>query len=384
MTDPAPLVLHVIHHLQIGGMENGLVNLINAMPYSQYRHAIACVEDYSDFRARITRPDVAVFALQRDKVGVWGLRRALFGLIRRLQPALVHTRNQSGLDALLPARLAGVTRVIHGEHGWDVDNLDGSRWQPRVLRRLHSPLVTRYITVSKHLARYLSAIGITPTRITQIYNGVDTVRFAPGMAAPGAWLPEKFKGSEVLRIGTVGRLQRVKDHATLLRAFAIVCERSPDLRRRLRLLIVGDGPLLGELQALAGSLNIADLVWLPGPRDNVPEILRALDIFVLPSLNEGISNTILEAMASGLPVLVTDVGGNVELLEDGVCGHFFAPGNQQRLAALIADYVADPDLRSADGRAARATAIERFSLATMVANYASVYDQTLKQRSNRE
>jgi len=112
--DPRPLILHVIHHLVIGGMENGLVNLINHMPRECFRHAVACIEGYSDFRQRITRPDTEVFALHRSNAGVWKIRKQLFQLCRRLQPQVVHSRNLSGLDALAPARFAGVRNCIHG------------------------------------------------------------------------------------------------------------------------------------------------------------------------------------------------------------------------------------------------------------------------------
>ena len=130
-----PLVLHVIYHLVIGGMENGLVNLINRMDATRWRHAIACVEDFSDFRLRIARPDVEVFSLRRSQIGVWGLRRQLYELCNRMRPAIVHSRNQSGLDALPPARLAGVPHTVHGEHGWDVGDLNGLRFKPALLRR---------------------------------------------------------------------------------------------------------------------------------------------------------------------------------------------------------------------------------------------------------
>ena len=162
-----PLILHVIHHLYIGGMENGLVNLVNRLPESRFRHAIACVDDYSDFRSRISRGDVDVIALNRSKIGVWRMRRAAFELCGRLRPAVVHTRNLSGLDALLPVRLAGVRHCVHGEHGWDMSDLHGDHWKPALLRRVHRPLVDRYVTVSKHLARYLAErVGVPSERIT--------------------------------------------------------------------------------------------------------------------------------------------------------------------------------------------------------------------------
>ena len=378
-----PLVLHVIHHLVIGGMENGLVNLINQMPASAYRHAIACVEDYSDFRQRIVRPDVEVIALHRSKVGLWRVRRELFGLCRRLRPAILHSRNQSGLDALLPARIAGVPHTVHGEHGWDVDNLDGRKWKPALLRRLHSPLVDRYLTVSKDLERYLVArVGIAPDRITQIYNGVDTARFSPTTQPRRGALPAGFCDEDSIVIGSVGRIQAVKDQATLLRAFAGLAVNRPELRDRLRLVVAGDGPLLAELRKLADSLAIGPASWFPGALGNISAVLRGLDVFVLPSLNEGISNTVLEAMATGLPVLATAVGGNVELVDDGVNGRLFAVGDSAALAGLLADYASNASLRRDHSLAARRISQDRFSLQAMTDRYAAVYDSLLQAGSS--
>lgn len=371
----APLVVHVIHHLFMGGMENGLVNLINGMPRERFRHAIACVQDFNEFRQRITRPDVEVFALHRSRIGVWGLRRELYRLFRRLRPAIVHSRNMSGLDALLPARLAGVPRCIHGEHGWDVNDLGGKQLKPVILRKLHSPLVDRYITVSKDLQRYLvQRVGIRDSRITQIYNGVDTERFAPAANKPMDVLPEAFRGEDKVVIGTVGRLQPVKDQATLLRAFAALIGSHADLGKRARLAIVGYGPLEAALKDLVESLGIGEHVWLPGALKNVPDVLRSFDVFVLPSLSEGISNTILESMAVGLPVIATAVGGNVELIDDAESGCFFQPGDVSGLTATLARYVNDSAMRRSQGRRARQIAVERYGLQSMIGRYQSVYE----------
>ena len=378
-----PLVLHVIHHLVIGGMENGLVNLINHMEPSRYRHAVACIEDYSDFRDRIVDPEVEVVALHRSTTGLGGVRRSLFSLCRRLMPTIVHTRNLSGLDALLPARLAGVPHRIHSEHGWDVDDLDGRLWKRALLRRLHSPLVDRYIAVSKHLERYLvERIGIRARRISQIYNGVDTQRFASGGKSLDSSLPPYMNGEQLVVVGTVGRIQKVKDQATLVRAFAALCSRRPDLRERMRLGVVGSGPLLPELKALADTLGVGEAAWFPGAMNNIPEILRDFDLFVLPSLNEGISNTVLEAMASGLPVVASAVGGNVEIVEDGGYGRLFAPGDVDGLCEHLEAYASNPALREAHSVNARRSAVGRFSLNAMVTGYQQVYDQ-IRQPSGR-
>jgi len=376
MTPPErPLVLHVIHRLATGGLENGLVNLVNAMPPTAFRHAIACVEDATAFRDRIRAQGVDVVAFDRSRIGVWRLRRELFRLCRRLKPTIVHTRNLSGLDALLPARAAGVRRIVHGEHGWDVGDVDGTARRPALLRRLHAPLVDRFITVSKDLERYLvKRIGIAPARITQIYNGVDTTVFTPLDARTRAALPPGFAPEGTLVVGTVGRVQPLKDHATLLRAFAALAASAPAIAAKTRLVIVGDGPSLAELRALAATLSVDAATWFAGNQNDVPALMRAFDVFALPSRNEGISNTILEAMATGVPVVASAVGGNVELVDDDATGMLFPAGDAAALARALERYLADAALRAAHGRGARAIATERFSLPAMVAGYQGVYE----------
>jgi sugar transferase (PEP-CTERM/EpsH1 system associated) len=292
-----------------------------------------------------------------------------------LRPAVVHTRNLSGLDALLPARLAGVAQCVHGEHGWDVGNLQGDNRRLALLRRAHRPLVDRYVTVSKDLQNYLIArVGVAPARITQIYNGVDTDRFSPRNGKPPRILPEDFVAPGRLVIGTVGRIEAVKNHSTLVRAFANLVRARSDVAPRLRLAIVGAGPLLNDLRTLVKTLGVEPLVWLPGARDDVPDVLRALDVFVLPSLAEGVSNTILEAMASGLPILAGAVGGNVEIVEDGRFGRLFAPQEPNSLMHLMSTYADDDSLREQHAREARHVAVARFDLVTMVDRYQDIYE----------
>jgi sugar transferase (PEP-CTERM/EpsH1 system associated) len=380
----SPLVLHVIHQLAVGGMENGLINLINGMSSSRFRHAIACVEDYSDFCKRLEVCNTEIFALNRSVIGVWAMRREMFNLCRRLRPAIVHSRNMSGLDAVFPARLAGVRGYIHSEHGWDVDDLQGKNWKSAILRRAHSPFVDRYLTVSKHLKQYLiNQVGIADSRITQICNGVDTQRFRPDTNRAVEVLPPDFADTKSIIIGTVGRIQEVKDHETLIRAFAALVRNQTSVAARARLVIAGDGPLLPRLRQVVESLDLWRVVWFPGATSNVPETMRAFDIFVLPSLMEGISNTILEAMATGLPIIATAVGGNVELVDEGCTGHLFQPRDIDALTKLLTDYATDPSVRQQHGCRAREVAIEKFSLNTMVANYQTVYEELYERNSRK-
>jgi len=384
VTDPTPpLILHVIHHLVVGGMENGLINLINTMPESSFRHVIVCVEDFSDFRQRLVRSDTKVIALHRSRIGIMKLRTMIFHLCRNLRPMIVHSRNMSGLDALLPARIAGVKYCVHSEHGWDIDNLNGEKWKPAFLRRLHSPLINHYITVSKHLENYLSRkVGISASRITQIYNGVDTNRFRPARPKSLNVLPPNFADENSIVFGNVGRIQAIKDQKTLVHAFAALSQSGSDIGDKVRLIIVGDGPLFPALHDLVDSLGIKSKTWMPNAISNVQEVMQAMDVFVLPSLSEGISNTILEAMASGLPVIATAVGGNLELVEEKRTGSFFNPGDIQSLIQLLAEYASNPSLRYSQSQSARQITIEQFDLTKMVKNYLDIYENLcLSERS---
>jgi len=368
-----PLVAHVIHHLLMGGLENGLVNLVNRIPPSRYRHAIVCMAFYDDFRQRITRPDIEVYAMHVEERGLNRVSPDLFGLFRRIRPAIVHSRNPSGLDGLLPAFLAGVRCRIHGEHGWETDDLHGRNRKNLWNRRLHRPLVHRYVALSKHQERYLvERVGIPARRVTQIYNGVDVQRFRPrGPDGPG-------RRETTVAIGTVGRMQEVKDPLNLVEAFLWLRRERPDLVPRIRLAMIGDGALRQAVEARLREGGAWEAASLPGAREDVAEQLRLLDVFVLPSKAEGISNTILEAMATGLPVVATSVGGNPELVDAERTGILVPASDPPALGAAIARYIDDPALASRHGAAARARAVADFSLERMVAAYTSLYDAGIR------
>ncbi|MCC9000005.1 MAG: TIGR03088 family PEP-CTERM/XrtA system glycosyltransferase [Candidatus Contendobacter sp.] len=371
---------HIIHRLDYGGLENGLVNLINRLPPERYRHAIICLTDFNpDFRRRIQQPGIEVYALHKRTGHDWGLYGRCWSLLRRLRPAIVHTRNLASLEMQVPALLAGVKARVHGEHGWDCDP---ALMNPRHhrLRRWLRPVVGHYIALSGEIATYLETdVGVAPERMGRIINGVDTQRFYPGRDRSP--LPANFAPPGTFVIGTVGRLERVKDQPNLVRAFIHLMQTVPDARDRLRLVIVGDGSLRTEIERLLAEAHVLGQVWLAGSRDEAPELLRSLDLFVLPSQAEGISNTILEAMACGLPVVATEVGGNAELVVEGETGRLVPAHDPAALAAAIHSYVDDPDRMRAHGAAGRRQIEARFSLEAMVAAYRAVYDALINQRS---
>lgn len=376
-----PLVAHVVYRLSIGGLENGLVNLINRIPEDRYRHAVICVTDYSSFSKRIQREDVKIFALHKSTGHDPKLYINLYKLFWRLKPAIVHGRNLAALDGLLPAALAGIRCRIHGEHGRDVSDLRGENRKLQWLRRIYQPLVSYYVPLSKDLENYLvTKINVPARKIRQIYNGVDTALFHPASHDRQTLPIDGFSKSDQVIIGTVGRLDPVKDQLNLIEGFARVVGKSPRLRATARLVIVGDGAMRKQIEMRIRSLDIADITWLAGARDDIADMLRCMDVFVLPSLAEGISNTILEAMSCGLPVVATDVGGNRELLSDGDTGQLIPSADPVAMAKAIEAYLDDPAMRLKHGRAGRKRIEQEFSLDGMVQRYLDLYDMALRTK----
>ncbi len=377
-----PLVLHVLYRFDTGGLENGVVNLINRMAPERFRHAVLAIDRVAPaFAARVQRADVSLHALNKPPGHAFKLYPRIWRLMRELAPAIVHSRNMAALETQVPALLAGVPVRLHGEHGRDVEDLDGQDVKLQRLRRVYSPFVHRYVTVSHDLERYLvQRVGIAPGKVQQIYNGVDTERFHPA-----AGLPEPIPGCPFAApahwlVGTVGRMQDVKNQTLLARAFVRLLALRPAMRDTVRLVMVGGGPLRAAAQGILQEAGVADLAWLPGERGDVPQVLRGLHAFVLPSLAEGISNTILESMASGLPVVATRVGGNAELVDEGRTGELVASQDVDALAHALLALAENPQRTTAMGREARVQAERRFSLDAMVASYAALYESELRRR----
>jgi sugar transferase (PEP-CTERM/EpsH1 system associated) len=360
-----PRIVQVIPSLQVGGLQKVVARLVTHLGESAQHFVLTPAGD-GPLRAAFPA-SVAIMALG-DLPGSRKLNALRMARIfRAFKPDIVHSRNWTCIDAIIGARLAGVPVIIHGEHGREAADPEGRSALRRKVRRALSPLVTRFVTVSRDLARWLvSEVGVPSRKVTQIYNGVDTAAFCPEgreAARQALGLP-----ADIVAIGTVGRLDPVKDHRGLLEAFRRVAADD-----RAMLLIVGDGPCRADLDRQRRTLGLEQRVHLLGERPDVPVILRALDVFTLPSVGEGISNSILEAMATGLPVVATKVGGNPELVEPDVTGMLVAPQSPDALAAALQRYLADPMLVRKHGEAARQRVVREFGLERMLAAYETLY-----------
>lgn len=377
-----PMIVHMVNRFAVGGMENGLVNLMNRLPVDFADHCVIALTEVSPaFRSRVSRQDVQFFALNKPAGQTARILPRLYRLLRRLRPDVVHTRNIATLECQAAAWAARVPIRIHGEHGWDTNDLGGTNTRLLRVRRLMRHFVHRQIALSAPTARYLvESVGVASTQVASIYNGVDTTRFFPARTPTEARAALAGDGLRIddFLIGTVGRLAPVKNQRLMIDAFALAA-RDPAFRAGARLILVGDGPDRGSLETQAAGLGLGDRCRFVGERDDVPQWLRALDLFCLPSLAEGISNAILEAMASGVPVLATDVGGNRELIDPSHCGALVASGDAQAMATSMRQYFIDSDLRSRHARGAREHVLARFSMEAMIANYQGVYESEFRR-----
>ena len=353
-------VVHVLHSFSTGGMEKGIASLVQATK-DEIEHIIICISQ-TGRSEELLPAGTKVISLGKSAGNSIGFIIKLAKVLKDLKPDVVHTRNWGGLDGVLAARLAGISAVVHGEHGWGVVDPDGLKLKRVLIRRFISVLIKEYTCVSKQMVHWLyNDIGVKKT-VTQIYNGVDFERYSPS--------EENNDTKAGMIIGIVGRLDPIKDHPTLFKAFQTVRKKIPDVE----LFVVGDGPEREKLEGIA----VRGITFL-GNRRDIPELLRTMDVFVLSSLNEGISNTILEAMATALPVVASNVGGNPELVTDGITGRLFEPGDSEVLAEILIDYCQDPDKRKAHGMEARKTVMNQFSMDKMIDQYKKVWKRIATQ-----
>lgn len=367
-------ILHVVYSFSIGGLENVVVQLINRLPADQFEHIVVSLTTISDFRNRVEPPDVTFIALNKQPGHAIPLYPEIYRLFRRFRPDVLHTCNLAALELVPLGWLARIPKRIHAEHGWDAHDPNGTNPRYIKVRKLYKPFVSHYVAVSEDLDNYLErAIGIPATRRSLIANGVDTDTFRPADDTPPAVEGCPFVPGKHWLFGTVGRLQTVKNQPFLARSFVRLLQEHPETAERMRLVIIGEGPLRAEVERILKAGNASQLAWMPGPRNDIPDILRMFDCFVLPSQTEGTSCTLQEAMASGLHCVATAVGGTPKLISDGRTGTLVPPDNDLELAGRLWQAYSAPSISNALGEAARTAAMNSFALSGMMRDYARLF-----------
>jgi glycosyltransferase involved in cell wall biosynthesis len=368
-----PTVMQVVLSLNPGGTERLVIDIVQRL-HGRVRGVVCCLDEPGAWANEVTAIGIPVFSLGRAPGFQPSLARAIARLARTEGVALLHCHQYSPfvygrLAALIDRKL----RVVFTEHGRLSDA------GPSTKRRVANAFLgrgsgIRLYAVSRELRSHLVAEGLPPSRVGVIYNGID-VHAAPRDSERRAARAALNVGDSTLVVGTAARLDPVKDLGTLVEAFDSFRRARPDAL----LAIFGDGPQSDALKQRVERLGLGEQVRFLGYRSDVRQLLVGVDVYVNTSLSEGVSLTILEAMAAGLPVIATRVGGTPEVVLDGDTGVLVPPRSSERVADALLSLGADKTRRHAMGTAGRRRAEEKFTLDRMVAEYVEVYDDLLEQ-----
>jgi sugar transferase (PEP-CTERM/EpsH1 system associated) len=365
-------ILHLVYKLTCGGAERILANIVNRSD-SRFRHVI-CSFATPDVFAETLQDQIQVVSLNKRDGNDLRIPGRIAVLCREHDIDLIHSIGWSTyLDGYLGGLMRGFRRprFVHAFHGKTIDDLSGIPrrriWTQRLLARGCDAIVA---PSQQMLDDYAGTFGVVQKKSFLIYNGVDEEDYRPPAPAEDSRAEFGFTKENIV-IGCVARLDPVKNLSSLIRSFARVVDAAP----QSRLMIVGGGDQFGQLNELVSLLKLQDSVVLTGIREDSANCMRAINIYILPSFYEGFSVTILEAMATGLPVLAGRVGGTPELVQNGVNGYLFEidETQEERMAALMIQLCNDAVLRQEMGRHGRERVLERFTLSGMVRDYEKLF-----------
>lgn len=348
-------IMHVVLSLEYGGLEKVTLDLANHLNNVRFKVTICCLDRLGDLAKEAENRGIKVLFVKRKPGIDFSLPFRLRRVFKDEKIDIVHTHNHAPmLYGTLGARLAGIRAIFNTIHGREKKIKNKAIWS--MVWKMNSRIITISQDAKKELVKHS---GINPEKIGVIYNGIDISRF-------------KKSGVDNNIIGTVSRLSLEKDNFTMLEAFKIITSRFDNVS----LVIAGDGPLRESLKSKVESLKLEDKVQFLGFRNDIPEILSGFDVFALSSLTEGISISLLEAMASGKPVVATNVGGNPEVVVNGETGLLVPPKDPAKMAEAIIKILSDKEMAKRMAEAGRKRAEEKFSLERMVKEYQELYEGT--------
>ncbi len=367
-------IMQVTASLFAGGMERAMIRLLENSP-EDIVHAVCVLGNGDETMVERCRSSTSTHILHGGRWAWRGLRK----LIRSTRPQIVHARGTSAwMDAVLATRGLANTRLILSYHGrTHTQPVSGRR---RWLNRLAANRADAIVAVSHEAAEMLHhEWSVAADKVYVIPNGIDPELYRPAESDQHKQHLRRKLGLDegIVPVICVANLLPIKGLDVLLAAWRKVCLAD----RSVQLLIVGEGPLGESLRAQAEQLRYAARVRFLGRREDVPDLLRAAELFVLPSRSEGSSNALLEAMASGLSIVATNVGGNRELINPNRTGWLVPPDEPAQMAEVILHALFDPSARQRVGAAARAEVLRRFSLQQWVEQYRRLY-RTLAERKD--
>jgi glycosyltransferase involved in cell wall biosynthesis len=371
--------MHIFGSWGYGGAELGTLGLIKALPATRFSHSICILGPQyqpAPIPSAIELHNASIKS--RDRLAALRLCR----ILRKTRTDIAHVNNLAPwFDVALASVLAGCKCVLTF-HGVEQGSFEFSASQ-RIRAKLSLHLSAAVTAVAESACTLLrDLLKVEGRQFVTINNGVDTDLFTPCASSAERQTVRDMIGlpQNAFVIGCVAALRPVKNHEGLLRAFREALQSSPEIADQVWLALAGDGPLRAQLQVLSRDLDIDKNIVFLGHRQDVIRILKALDVFVLNSVTEGMSYSLLEAMAVGLPTIATDVGSNPELIGDRKRGLLVPTGDGEALVKAILLAVGDRALMRSMGAEARDWIVERYSIKAMACRYAGVYEQIMGDR----
>jgi L-malate glycosyltransferase len=360
-----PNVLQVVLSLNPGGTERLVVELVKRL-CAELPMAVCCLDDEGTWGAGLRKDNIEVTSLGRREGFRPGLGHEIARAAARHRARVIHCHHYSPFVYAALARIwSPGLRIVFTEHGRLSDAPPSAK--RRAANRLLARAPSEVVTVSSELKGHLVAEGFPAAKVSVIYNGID-VGARPDQAMRARVRRELGVADDSVVVGTIARLDPVKDLGTLIAAIDSATARS----RKMTLLVIGEGSERAELERAARASAVPAAIRFLGHREDARDLLAACDLYANSSISEGISLTILEAMAAELPIVATRVGGTPEIVDDS-CGRLVPSRNPGALAAILAQLSADPALRGRLGHAARARVEQRFTLDRMVGEYRDAY-----------
>lgn len=360
-------IMQIVLSLEYGGLERLVIDLAETCNKIGCKTTICCLDKFGKLASHAKDRGIEVVLVGKKHGTDIILPFRLAHILRQNKIDVVHTHNMGPLFyGTLAARMARVPVVINTRHG------RAKKQKHPIIWHMNNAVVTISEDAKTELLKFN---GVNPGKVKVIYNGIDIRRYSKQRENNTVKMALNIEPSTQI-IGTVARLAAEKDQFTLLDTFSKVAGKIDNTK----LIIVGDGPLRKELTDYANGLGISDKVLFLGFRENIPDIINIFDVFVLSSLMEGVSLTLLEAMASELPIVATNVGGNPEVVIDGVTGFLVPPKEPEKTAEAIAKILQNPELAQKMGGAGRKRVEEKFSLERMVREYGELYEECLARK----
>lgn len=328
----APKILHVVLSMVVGGAERLVYDMIRYPAFAENRPVVCCLDAIGELGEKLRQEGYTVYCRGRREGLDLSVIPWLRDVMRREKITVVHAHQYTPLFYTVPAALlAGRIKVVYTEHGRFFP--ERTSWKRRLFNPLLALGVEHLVSISEATAKAMAQYDNFPaSRIKVIHNGIDVSRM--NLPVDKAAKRRELGLSETCRIlGTAARLNSIKNIPMMLRVLKLVLQQVPDTC----LVIAGQGEEEGRLKSLASELGIADRVKFIGLRFDLPEVYQLFDVFLLTSFSEGISVTLLEAMASGVPAVVTDVGGNREVVVEGESGYLVGVDDDERMLQSICE-----------------------------------------------